>query len=107
MVSSFGITETLGHSMLNDQNQDPHSKKLTGGELLRHLQNERNSAIDSRKNGSGPYQKTTEHYSDLDRRAWERDMIVARDGKGNMGQAIAPVFNSRHNYQRPSGRTIK
>lgn len=107
MVSSFGITETLGHSILSEQNQNPYDKKLTGGELLRHLQNERNSAIDSRKNGSGPYEKKTEHYSDLDRRAWERDMIVTRDGKGNMGQAIAPVFNSRHNYQRPSGRTIK
>ena len=107
MVSSFGITETVGHSMLGDQLQDPHARKLTGGELLRHLQNERTSAIEGRKNGSGPYQKTTEHYSDLDRRAWERDMIVSRDEKGNLGQRLAPVFNSRHNYQRQSGRTIK
>ena len=102
-----GIQETLGHQILNNQTQDPNDRKLSGAELLRYMQNERNTAIDSRKNGSGPYEKTVEHYSDLDRRAWERDMIVSRDKNGSLGQRVAPSFNSRHNYQRPSGRIIK
>jgi hypothetical protein len=93
--------------MLNNQMQDSHDKKLNGADLLRHLQNERNTAIENRKDGTGPHQKKTEHYSDLDRRAWERDMIVSRDEKGNLGQRVAPSFNSRHNYQRHNGRIIK
>lgn len=105
--SSVGIKETLGHQMLGDQMQDPNQKKLTGGELLRHLQNERANAIENRREGTSSFGKKTEHYSDLDRRAWERDMIVSRDEKGNMGQRLAPNFNSRHNYQRHSGRIIK
>lgn len=107
LSTQIGIREMVGHQILGDQLQDPHSKKLTGGDLLRHLQNERNSAIDSRKNGSGPLDKKTEHYSDLDRRAWERDMIVSRDQKGNLDQRVGPSFNPRHNYQRHSGRIIK
>jgi hypothetical protein len=107
LSTGIGIREMVGHQILGDQLQDPHSKKLTGGDLLRHLQNERNSAIDSRKNGSGPLDKKTEHYSDLDRRAWERDMIVSRDQKGNLDQRVGPSFNPRHNYQRHSGRIIK
>jgi hypothetical protein len=105
--TSIGIKEMIGHEMLGDQLQDDHQKKLTGGELLRHLQNERTSAIEGRKSGSSPHEKKTEHYSDLDRRAWERDMIVSRDEKGQLGQRLAPSFNSRHNYQRHSGRIIK
>jgi hypothetical protein len=105
--TSIGIKEMIGHEMLGDQLQDANQKKLTGGELLRHLQNERTSAIEGRKSGSSPFEKKTEHYSDLDRRAWERDMIVSRDEKGQLGQRLAPSFNSRHNYQRHSGRIIK
>jgi hypothetical protein len=107
LASGIGIQETLGHQMLVDQMQDPQDRKLSGPDLLRYLQNERSSAIENRKNGTGLGQKKTEHYSDLDRRAWERDMIVSRDEKGNFGQRLAPSFNSRHNYQRQSGRIIK
>jgi len=107
LSTEVGIKEMIGHQIIGDQLQDPNGKKLVGADLLRHLQNERNSAIDSRKNGSGPYEKKTEHYSDLDRKAWERDMIVSRDNKGNLGQRVGPSFNPRHNYQRHSGRIIK
>lgn len=107
MASEIGIRETIGHSMIGDQIQDPRDKRLTGSDLLRHIAKERESAIESRQQGGFPGEKKTEHYSDLDRRAWERDMIVSRDEKGNMGTRLAPSFNSRHNYQRHSGRIIK
>jgi replicative DNA helicase len=107
VVSSVGIKETLGHQMLGDQMQGDHDQKLSGAELLRRLHSERNTAIDNRKEGSSPFEKKTEHYSDLDRRAWERDMIVSRDKSGAFGQRPAPVFHSRHNYQKHSGRIIK
>jgi len=107
MSTEIGIRETIGHSMIGEQIQDSRDKRLTGSDLLRHIAKERESAIESRQQGGFPGEKKPEHYSDLDRRAWERDMIVSRDNKGNMGQKIAPSFNSRHNYQRHSGRIIK
>lgn len=106
LSSSVGIRPALGHQILANKEEN-----LSGGALLRSIQKEREEARQRRLEGNPLMHESSkiDHYSDLDRKAWERDMIVSRDNHGNIQESpyMSVKSNRSSGYSRVGNRLIK